>query len=80
MARVRAFEDIAEAEGWTSHEQVSILLDYIGNQDDDGALAEYAEERAAADHEDPEEDEAYERAAAKARSNDFEDTGEKDWT
>ena len=28
----------------------------------------------------PERDEAYERAAARARSNDFEDTNGKDWT
>jgi hypothetical protein len=29
---------------------------------------------------DPEPDEAYERAAARARNNDFEDTNGKDWT
>ena len=29
---------------------------------------------------DPEPDDAYERAAARARSNDFEDTHGKDWT
>jgi hypothetical protein len=35
------FEEVAEAQGWTEATQVSVLLDYINNQQSDEAFIDY---------------------------------------
>jgi len=46
----------------------------------DDALEEYAQQQRAADVDEPERDEVYERAAARDRADGFAKTGGKDWT
>ncbi len=88
---MRTFQDVADDEGWDLEKQVEILLTFLVDQAD--ALSLYCERRAERDaiiaidddegldrNDDEPRDEAYERAAARARQNDFELTGGKDWT
>ena len=44
--RPRTFEQIAEAEGWTPATQMIVLREYVSNQQDEGALADFCEGKA----------------------------------
>lgn len=64
-----------EAEDWQLAHLVSAAAE-AGETIDPDELEQFAAEKRAEDA----RDEAYERAAARARGNDFADTGGKDWT
>lgn len=40
----RTFEEVARAQGWNTETQLSLLFQYIANQQDDNALNDFAEQ------------------------------------